>query len=246
MNRRRIAAALAVCGGLLLAPYTGPAGASGPDSGARALAAPRPPVGKAWLVGVVTDQAGHPLNDVNVEAWSADGTAKRVASSLTYESIRNDGQNGFFLLEVPIHAEYLVVVSGNTDDAFRTFRYRDGEPVTAGLRRERSLGTLEIARTALQPSATTARLKPTTVKAGKAGAITVAVTCTNVDPVLGKVTAVVAGKKVTGTLDEGDDGRITLTLPKLKKPGRYTVEASYLGDSYVKKSTTKLTLTVKK
>lgn len=220
------------------------------DAAGSVLAAVGPPAGKAWLVGVVADQAGHPLNDVSVEAWSTDPDATEpVASSLTYESIRNDGQNGFFNLEVPIHADYLIVISRPTedvDDAFRTFQYNDGKPIKVGLRKERKLGTSEIARTALQPSTTKAKLAPAAVKVGKAAKITVTVTCKNVDPVLGKVTVAVGGKNVAGTLKRSSRGRVTLTLPKLKKPGKYIVEASYLGDSYVKKSTKKLTLTVTK
>lgn len=251
---RRIAAALAlaVAGGMLITPQVLPASAttqSAAGSSAAALAAPLPPVGKAWLVGIVTDQAGHPLQDVSVQAWSTDPEATEpVASDLTYENVLLDNQQGFFRLEVPIHAEYLIVMSSDTGDPFRTFQYNGGEPVKVGLRRERKLGTSEIARTALQKSATTAKLSSASVKVNKQAKITITVKCKNVAPVLGKVTAAVGGKKVAGTLKQSSNGKITLTLPKLKKPGKYTVEAWYLGDRYVKKSTAgkKLTLTVKK
>jgi hypothetical protein len=254
MSRRTVAATAIAIGGLLLTPQVLPASATTPGSAdgvaSVALAAAQPPEGKAWLVGVVTDQAGHTLDGVNVEAWPTDpGATEPIASSLTYDSIRNDGQHGFFNLEVPIHSTYLIVISrptGDLDDGFRTFQYNDGKPIKVGLRKERKLGTAEIARTALQKSATKATLGPATVKLGKQAKITVTVTCKNVDPVLGKVTAAVGGKKVAGTLKQTSRGRITLTLPKLTKPGKYTVEAWYLGDSYTKKSTKKLTLTVKK
>jgi Bacterial Ig-like domain (group 3) len=248
MSRRRIAAAaLAACGALVALPQVLPASAApvaqdGPVTTARG----GPPVGKAWLVGVITDQAGHPLQDVNVEAWPVNPDATEpVASDLTYENVA-DGQRGYFRLEVPIHARYVIVVSADTEDPYRTFRYNDGEPIRVGRRTTRKLGTSEIARVARQPSKIAARLRSATVKAGKAAPITVTVTCKNVDPVLGKVTVAVAGKKVAGTLKEASKGRITLALPGLRKPGKYTVEVSYLGDSYVKKSDTKVTLTVKK
>jgi hypothetical protein len=247
---RRIAAAIAACGALLLVPQALPASAAptAVDGGSFVEAPSGPPVGKAWLVGVITDQAGHPLQDVNVEAWPDDPDATEpVASDRTYENVA-DEQQGYFRLEVPIHAHYLIVVSADPADPYRTFQYNDGDPIKVGLRRVRTLGTSEIARTALQASRTTAKIKPGAVKAGKQATITISVTCKNVDPVLGKVTAAVDGKKVAGVLKQKSHGQLTLTLPKLKQPGKYTVEAWYLGDSYVKKSTPKkkLKLTVKK
>lgn len=255
MSRRRIAAALATCGVLLAAPHALPAQAAVPASGgASALAAARPPAGKAWLTGIITDQAGHTLNDVNVEAWRVDGDQPElVASSRTYESTRKDGQNGFFNLEVPIHASYQVLISVDQgqedDDAFRMQTYvapNGNDELKVGLRKERDLGTTEIARQAAQPSRTKARVSPAKVKAGKKAKVTVTVTCTNVDPVTGKVVAVVGHKKVSGTLKATSHGRVTLTLPKLKKPGKYTVKATYLGNDVVKKSSAKVKLTVKK
>ncbi|WP_028638765.1 Ig-like domain-containing protein [Nocardioides sp. URHA0032] len=245
---RRIAAAITACGALIVASQALPASAAptAADAGSSAVAAARPPVGKAWLVGVVSDQAKHPLQDVNVEAWLDDPTAEApVASDLTYEDVA-DGQEGYFRLEVPIHAHYLIVVSSDTGDPYRTFEYNNGDPIKVGLRKVRTLGTTEIPRVALQASTTSAKLKPGTVKVNKAGAITITVRCKNVYPVLGKVTAAVGGKKVVGVLKQKDHGQLTLTLPKLKKPGKYTVEASYLGDDFVKKSSKKITLTVKK
>ena len=257
MSRRTFAAAAIAIGGLLITPQVLPASAAAPTSSeasALAVADPRPPVGKAWLVGAVTDQAGHPHQDVTVEAWLADpetgeptGT-EPTASDLTYENVLDDNQEGYFRLEVPIHAYYLIVISRATDDDFRTFQYNDGQPIKVGVHKVRQLGTSEIAFVKAQTSKTSAKLSPSTVKVNKQAKITITVTCANVDPVLGKVTAAVGGKKVTGTLKQTSKGKITLTLPKLKKPGKYTVEAWYLGDSFTKKSTTpkKLTLTVKK
>ncbi|MGB0099127.1 MAG: Ig-like domain repeat protein [Nocardioides sp.] len=249
MTRSRLAAALVAVGALVLAPQVLPAVAVSSPADTSGVVAPvaRPPVGKAWLVGVVTDQAGHPLNDVVVEAWSTDPTASApTATSLTYESDRRAGQNGFFNLEVPGGAAYVVVVSRPTDDAFRGVELNGGSPYSVGKRVERDLGTIEIAYTARQRSTTKARLSPAKVKAGKRTKVVATVTSKNVAPVLGKVTAVVGGKSVAGKLKRSSKGRITLALPPVKRPGTYTVRVSYLGDSFVKKSATKLKLTVKK
>jgi hypothetical protein len=255
MSRRTLAAAAIAIGGLLITPQVLPASAAAPgssDASVAALADPRPPVGKAWLVGVVTDQAGHPLQGVTVEAWQADPetgeptATEPTASDITYENVAEDDQEGYFRLEVPIHTYYLIVISRPTDD-FRTFRYNSGDPIKAGLRKVRQLGTSAVSYVEAQGSKTSAKLSPSTVKVNKPAKVTVTVTCKNVDPVLGKVTAAVGGKKVTGTLKQSSNGKITLTLPKLKKAGKYPVVVSFAGDSFVKKSTAKkLTLTVKK
>ena len=252
MSRRRTLAAISVAAAVLVGgSHTVSADATPSTSGgggAGTLRAGGPPPGKAWLVGQITDQAAHPLQDVNVEAWSDDpGATAPVASDLTYENLV-DGKQGYFRLEVPIHAYYRIVVSADPNDPYRTFQYHDGEPIKVGTRKVRKLGTTAVARVALQPSRTSATINPGRVKVGQAARITVTVTCRNVDPVLGKVTAAVGGKKVAGTLKQASRGKVTLTLPKLRKPGRYAVAAWYLGDSYVKKSTTasKLTLVVHK
>jgi hypothetical protein len=251
---RRLAAALVASAALAVAAPAlpgsaapaGPDGLGGADGSSFTLPAAQPPAGKAWLVGVITDQAGHPLQDVGVEAWLDDPAATEpTASDLTYENVAND-QQGYFRLEVPTGASYRIVVSADPEDPYREFDYNGGKPVKVGQRTVRDLGASEIARVDRQPSKTGAKVKPGTVKAGKAATITITVTCENVDPVLGKVTATLGGKKVTGVLKAKGHGKVTLPLPKLKKPGSYTVQASYLGDSYVKKSATKVTVKVKK
>jgi hypothetical protein len=253
MSRRTVAAAAIAIGGLLITPQVLPASAATPGSGERAsalaLADPHPPAGKAWLVGVVTDQAGHPLQDVTVEAWLADDTepTEPTASDLTYENVLAGDQEGYFRLEVPIHAEYLIVISRATDDAFRTFQYHDGQPIKVGLHKVRKLGTSEIARTALQPSKVTAKISPTKVNAGKKTKLTVTVTCTNVAPVTGTFNVTIDGKQVKFKKPVHlSNGKAVADLTAPKKRGTYDVVVSYSGDSYVKKSAKKLTLTVKK
>ena len=243
---RRLAAALVACGVLVVAPHALPASAapSGTDD-TSAPAVAKPPKGKAWLVGVVTDQAGHPLQNVNVEAWSTGAEPEVVASSLTYESPRT-GKTGFYNLEVPIHAEYRIVVSGDPEDPYRTFQYNEGQPIKAGLHKERKLGTSEIARVKLQPSRTTVKAKPATAKAGKATALTVTVLCKNVAPVTGKVAITLDGKKVRKSPFPLKNGKAVVKLTAPKQAGKHAVDVSYLGDPYVKKSARTFTLTVKK
>jgi hypothetical protein len=252
MSRRPAAviAAILACGALVatsqvLPASATPAGADGAQPAA-AADAPKPPKGKAWLVGVITDQAGHPLQDVNVEAWPDDPDATEpTASDLTYENLLT-GKQGYYRLEVPIHASYRIVVSADTEDPYRTFQYNDGDPIKAGTRKVRKLGTSEIARVALQPSKTTVKAKPATVKAGKTATLTVTVLCKNVEPVTGKVAITLDGKKVKKSPFSLKQGTAVVKLAAPKQAGKHDVEVSYLGDPYVKKSATKLTLTVKK
>ncbi len=259
---RRIAAAvaLAVAGALLVTPQVLPASAStSADSAAtvQALAPTEPPAGMAWIEGIITDQAGHPLDNVNVEAWQVDDGTERqlVASNLTYAGVPDDGRHGHgvFRLEVPIHHKYEIVFStdqgAEDDDAFRLDTYvapNGNDTIRVGKSKVRKLGASEIARIKAQRSTIQAKLLPTTVKVGKAGKVLVAIACKYVAPVTGKVTVAVGGKKVAKVLREGDLGAATLTMPKLKKPGTYDVEVWFLGTDTVKKSTKKLTLTVKK
>jgi hypothetical protein len=248
----RALAALTVAGGLLLTSHVLPASAA-PATGGDAIAAlapAGPPVGRAWLVGVITDEAGHPLNGVNVEAWSTDPAATSpIASGLTYESIRNDGQNGFFNLEVPIHADYVVVFSrpsGDVSDAFRTYEYNDGDPIKVGLRKERELGTTELVHEGQVASRTAAGLKPGSVKPGKPAKLTVTVTSRFVAPVTGKVTVTLGGAKVTKKPVALRGGKVALTLTAPRKPGKYSVVATFAGSGTVQRSDDKATLTVKR
>jgi hypothetical protein len=250
----RALAALAAAGGLLLTSHVLPASAA-PATGGDAAAAPAglrvgPPVGRAWLVGVVTDQAGHPLDGVNVEAWSTDPAATApVASGLTYESTRNDGQHGFFNLEVPIHADYVVVFSrpsGDVRDAFHTSEYDGGDPITVGLRKERELGTTELVHEGQVASRAAAALKPGSVKPGRTAKLTVTVTSRFVAPVIGKVTVTLGGAKVTKKPVALRGGKLALTLTAPRKPGKYSVVATFAGSGTVQRSDGRTTLTVKR
>ncbi len=103
-----IVASLAVVGGLAVAPQVVPASAA-PGTGqwtleSQVAAKLAPPPGYVWLEGALTDQAGHRLDNVNVEVWSNDPSATEpVASNLTYGGAPADGrhQHGGYRVQVP-------------------------------------------------------------------------------------------------------------------------------------------------
>ena len=258
-----IVASLAVVGGLAVAPQVLPASAA-PGAGQWALesqVAPRmaPPAGYVWLQGALTDQAGHRLDNVNVEVWSNDPKATEpVASNLTYGGAPADGrhQHGAYRVQVPIGQPYRIVfsaVGGQEDgDAFRMQSYGAGRPImarTAGRaaavspRTVRNLGTTELVHQGRVKSTVRATLHPRKVKKGKRGTLRVRVTSPFVKPVTGKVVARVHGRKIAHQLRNGTS---TFKLPKLKA-GKHQVRTSFSGTGTVRGDQAKaVKLTVKK
>ena len=270
-RRRRtpILVGIATIGGLaLVAPQVLPASAdpvvvSGPSMRVTARAA-QPPAGSSWVQGVLTDQAGHTLNNVNVEAWPMDTeAAEPVASNLTYAGSPADNrhQNGVFRLEVPAGTTYRITfsaVGGAEDgDRFRMQNYGGGRPIMARASRASAvvapsgrvinLGTTQLVRQGTVSSKTTARLGRAKVKAGRRGTLNVRVTSPFVSNVTGKVQVRVSGKKVTDRLATFDHGKTTIRLPKLKR-GRHGVSVKFQGTNTVapsKAKTVRLTVTKK-
>ena len=119
-------AGLVVTSQAVLAP-PGSAGVRATPGHHRASAAAvAPPPGSTWIEGVITDQADHGQDNVNVEAWPrGPGATSPAASSLSYgASPAHPGlQHGFFLLQVPSDHAYRIVFSavvGREDgDGFR-------------------------------------------------------------------------------------------------------------------------------
>jgi hypothetical protein len=124
--------------------------AAAPSAGFRvARIAAQPPPGMSWIQGTLTDQAGHRLNNVNVEAWSPDPSdlgplasnlsydGGPVASNLSYAGSYADPlhQSGVFRLEVPARAAYRLTfstINGQEDgDKFRMLTYGRGRPIMA-------------------------------------------------------------------------------------------------------------------
>jgi hypothetical protein len=232
-----------------------------------APAAPVPPAGSAWLQGVLTDQAGHALDNVNVEVWSTDPTATApVGSNLTYAGAPADGRHahGAYRVEVPSDKPYTIVFSGvggaEDGDAYRMQSYGQGRPlmvrsttgntgktVTAGT--TRNLGATALVHQGRVNSTMKAKLGSAKVPVGKKAKLKVSVHSPFVSDVTGKVVVTVNGKKVHDRLGARDNGKSTLKLPKLKKPGKYKVVATFGRTGTVQASKSKpvkLTVTKKK
>jgi hypothetical protein len=256
---------LAVVGGLVLgsqAMATSPTPAVVHASSARhsLAAAAVPPADRTWIEGVITDQANHGQDNVNVEAWPNDPAATApAASSLTYGGppANLQYQHGFFLLEVPSNQPYRIVfsaVGGKEDgDQFRMKRYGQGRPIMvrtiaqAAAGRIRDLGTIALARQGKVDSTTKADLVDAKITTAKRAKMHVKVTSPFVSNVTGKVVVRVAGKRVKDKVTRTDHGKTTLKLPHLKKSGKYKVKATFVGSGTVRRSEAKpVKLTVRK
>ena len=256
-RRRRapILAGIATAGGLVIASQVLPASAdTAPQASSTHLPASAlavtPPAGSSWIQGVLTDQAGHALNNVNVEAWSTDPTVTvPVASNLTYAGTPADGrhQTGVFRLEVPAGTPYEVTLStigGQEDgDLFRMQAYGGGRPIMTRSTPARlaagriiDLGTIQMVRQGTVASKTTARAPK--VKPGKRGVLQIKVTSPYVTNVTGKVQVRVGGKKIVGRLAAIDHGSTSVRLPKFKR-GTHVVKVMFLGSNTVEPSKAK-------
>jgi hypothetical protein len=261
--RGKVLLATAVVGGLSLTPLAIDTSATADTEQAgqqtRVSIAPpvKPPTGMVWLQGKLTDQAGHGLDNVNVEVWTDDPSAAAPAgSNLTYGGFPADGRHGHgaYRVEVPIGQPYVIVFSGiqgaEDGDSYRMQSYGAGRPImtlggAAAAGAVRNLGTTELVHQGKVLSKATVQ-KPAKVKAGKRGTVSLKVTSPFVAPVTGKVILKVSGKKVTDKLTARDHGTTKIRLPKLR-PGTYKISATYKGTGTVKPSDSKpVKLVVKK
>lgn len=269
-SRRRtgtmIGIPLAVVGGLVLGSQAMAASptpaAVHTSSGRHSLsAAALPPADRTWIEGVITDQANHAQDNVNVEAWPNDPAATApAASSLTYGGPPTNPkiQHGFFLLEVPSNQAYRIVfsaVGGKEDgDQFRMKRYSQGRPImvrtmtqAAAPGRIRDLGTIALARQGKVKSTTKVHLGDAKITTAKRAKLHVKVTSPFVSDVTGKVVVRVAGKRVKDKVTKRDHGKTTVKLPHLKRAGKYKVKAKFVGTGTVHRSKAKpVKLTVRK
>jgi hypothetical protein len=267
-SRRRVAlCSIAVAGGLLfiaqaLQSPEAHAFTHAASSGGASAAAPAP--GTTWVEGVITDSCGQGQDDVNVEAWSDGGapTASALtyggpaASALTYGGPRFDAQqgHGFFRLEVPSNQPYRIAfsaVGGQEDgDPFLMAWYGMNRPImvrqaakgAAALPpgRMRDLGTIQLARQAQGPATSTTTAKARgKLHAGNRGKLKVTVAGSGCAAVTGKLVVKVAGHSVSRQLRPGDRGSRTIRLPKLRRPGKYSVRVSFSGSSAVQGSRAK-------
>lgn len=222
-----------------------------------------PPAGKAWLQGALTDQAGHRLDNVNVEVWPRDQTATEpIASNLTYAGTSARQQHGVYRVEVPMNEPYRLVFSaigGKEDgDSFRARWLSGGRPIlarTAGRAggadakavasgRVRNLGTTQL----VHQGRVASHAKAATVKTrvGKKPVIKVRVGSHFVSSPTGKVVVKLKGHKVGRKLSTANHGIVKVRMPKLHRTGRFHASLSYHGSGTVKPSKGHATVVVKR
>lgn len=215
-------------GALALAPAAQPSqAASGTHVGAvQASRAGAPPL----IRGVVVDQFGHYVDDVDVEAVRANGNV--AASSLTYASNWASGpQHGFFYLEVGKLGTYTLTLAKKGFES-RTY----GPAEITRLKQRLSLGEITLTRKpVVVATATSAELRDASIATGEKAKVAVSVSPAKAKPT-GQV-EVRIGSKVVGsaTLKAGDKGSTTVKLGKLAK-GKHLIKAYYLGSETTKAS----------
>jgi Bacterial Ig-like domain (group 3) len=187
------------------------------------------------LQGVVLDQAGRPVDDVEVEAVGADGGG--AAADKTYASKRHDGpQHGYFYLFVP-RGSYTLVLS---KPGYRTVEHEAGQITKR--RKTISMGEIEIQRI---PAPTTTLAAPVKARISTKESGSVAVTVKGDGKVVGDV-EVREGRRVVGeaTIGKSAKGAVTVTLDRLA-PGDHQLTAYFLGTADHKASSSRqLTLEV--
>ncbi|GAA2148568.1 hypothetical protein GCM10009844_27110 [Nocardioides koreensis] len=204
-------------------------------SGTAPRAAARPPL----IQGVVVDQLGHAVDDVDVRAIDSNGDP--AASALTYASSRVDGpQHGYFYLEVGAVGSY-------------TLRLKKPGYVSATVesvqvsRPRQRLALGELVLTKVLGTKTSASLADGRITADQWGKVRVTVTGGGTSRPAGTV-EVRDGRKVVGTgrLRPSDGGKVVVTLKRLAA-GSHGLEARFLGSKTLKASSArKVTLTVTK
>ena len=237
MSRRRTAALLASAAlALVVVPHALPA--QGAPSHDRAVA-PSRVAASPLIQGVVVDQDGKPVDDVDVQALEVDGT-EPAASALTYASEWPDGpQHGYFYVEVP-RGSYTLTLAKR---GYRTVEYDAGTVVRR--HQKVSMGELVIKKVATR-STTSAGLQHATVTTRQRGVVDVTVTGSGGRPT-GEV-VVREGRDVVGdgTLTRSARGHVTITLDRLGR-GDHDLRASFRGSASWRPSTSKvLTLRVVK
>jgi hypothetical protein len=258
-------AALAVAGGgVVMASGGSPASATPHASGShlRLVAAPQPAPGNTWIQGVITDQANHALDNVNVEVWpAAPGASAPVASNLTYAGVPADArhQHGVFRVEVPSNQPYVIVMSGvggsEDGDQYRMKTLGGGRPIMAraaggaakaATGRVLDLGKFQLVHQGHVKSTTTAKLAKKKVASGQRATLKVTVKSKYVSAPTGKLIVHVGGKKVTDRLRSTDHGTDTIRLPKIKKAGKHRITVTFPATSTISRSASKpVQLTVK-
>ena len=216
---------------------------------------PLPAAGKAWIQGIITDQANHALDNVNVEVWPTDPAATEpVGSNLTYAGTPADlrHQHGVFRVEVPMGEPYVIVLSAvhrsEDGDPYRMKTLGGGRPImaraagkTANLAPGRvlDLGTFQLARQGRVDARTTAMLARKKVNAGHRTRLRVTVSSKFVAAPAGKVVVHIGARKVTDRLRASDNGKTSVRLPAFKKPGLYRIRVAFPATATIRRAEAK-------
>jgi len=204
-------------------------------SGTAPRAAAHPPL----VQGVVVDQFGKFVDDVEVDAVGSPGGK---ASALTYASKRDDGpQHGYFYLEVGKKGSYTLTLS---KDGYESLTI--GPVKVPRLRSKVALGEITLTK---KPAVTrtSAGLEAGSITPDAHGRVDVSVSTKATTRPVGAV-QVREGHAVVGTaaLRPADKGSATVVLDRLAA-GSHDLKAYFLGSKTLKASASKsMTLTVKK
>lgn len=184
------------------------------------------------IQGVVVDQGGRYVDDVQVLAVRPDGSV--AASALSYASDRPDGpQHGYFFLAVGARGTYTVTLA---KDGYVAADLGSHDVARRGVI---SLGEVTL-RKRLVSSSTSVSLDDSSVRPGQRAEVTVGVETDATSRPSGPVTLYVDGRKQdTRTLRGSHRGALDFTLPRLDS-GEHRVKATWAGSDFVKTSTSRV------
>lgn len=176
--------------------------------------------------GVVVDQGGKKVDDVNVEAYNGQGALS--ASSLSYASPDNETKHGYFDLCVG-RGTYTLKLS---KDGYKTKRGVDAGYLVWYGTTNRYLGNVKVNKI-MEDSTAKVTLSKDTIRVGDNAKGTVKITTTGGAVPTGKWQILVDGdKEDSGKLTSDDSGKFSFSVSGLSK-GSHTIKASYDGDDYV-------------
>lgn len=201
-----------------------------------ALTPVQPMKGRAWVQGVVKDQFGDPVGNVEVQATSTGDQG----SALTYEKPGIAGSTGFYRVYDLKPGTYTLRFTGKAPKIVETTA-----TVKVG---KREIGKVSVTVTRVLASTDlAASLKKRTVTTKQSGLVEITLKTAATKKPTGRIEvregSVVVGK---GTLSTGDLGELRMTLDRLRK-GTHVLKAHYLGSTSLRESTSKsFTLVVTK
>ena len=201
-----------------------------------ALTPDQPMKGRAWIQGVVKDQFGDPVGNVEVRATSANGGG----SAITYEEPGIAGSTGFYRIYDLAPGTYTLSFTASAPKIV---------PTTTTVRvGKRDIGKASVTVTrVLAATDVTGSLKKKTVTTKQSGAVEVTLKTAATKSPTGRI-EVREGSAVVGrgSLVVGNAGRLTISLDRLAK-GAHVLKVHYLGSTSLRGSTSKpLTLVVTK